>query len=145
MAKNPIPRLSSQIDHLLHALAGPKNSWLIWTLIKRGKRNHRPAWQRSGYEVPMYDFCRALALGVVEARTIPIDSTAAGGPMMLGAQDVESVYNEAGCRIHVRITELGRAALAAKDLKEEVRKPEVQKPQPKVFLLPQMPLSGSNK
>jgi hypothetical protein len=105
------PRVSRAVASLIHLLSSHRTSpWYQFQRVKRGRVNHRPAWAqglggRSGvYEIPEWDFKRALSLGVVEA---------------IGATANEVEQLPVGTRIKVRVTDLGRAALVVADAREQ--------------------------
>ncbi len=111
-----VPRISSPVRHLLGSLTEHSSSpWYLWTKVKRGERNHRPAWThrdeggRGGtWEVPDYDFHRAVVLGVVDVSGLPARSGLRIHPLDFQALDF-------GTRVRVRATPLGRAALVVYD------------------------------
>jgi hypothetical protein len=135
--KAKIPRISSPVRHLLAALAGNTSSpWYHWTKVRRGVRNHRPAWvyrdeggKGAGWEVPDYDFHRALVLKVVEV--VPTRDKGCFGiePLDFGALPE-------GSRVRVRVTTLGRSAIVVHDnrdamlreAKEEKRRANARRP-----------------
>ncbi len=107
-----IPRISHPAAALVSQLSGHRVSpWYIFTRCKRGKIHHRPAYSHredggkgATFEVPAYDFHRALSLGVVEVREWEA--------LAVPGESVEEALADLkdGDRVHVRVTPLGRAA-----------------------------------
>lgn len=109
-----VPRMSYPVTALVSLLSQHASSpWYVMRRIKRGSRNHRPAWTTryqsrtvGGFEIAECDFHRALSIGVVEAKDLRVD-------------DIEG--SEVGRRAQIRVTALGRAALVVAEAKENQR------------------------